>query len=719
MSIKSKEAIKTGLALTLVFGIAMQAGWMNPSWAGWAVAVIALPTAGQSINKGILRLVGTIPGCIAALAILSLVPQSRWGFILLLCAWMFFTAYMMIGSKKNSYFWVMAASTCLVITGSGSSEDLFLNAVFRTVETAMGVVVYTLIAVFLWPQTNLGAIKKTSGELVATLTGLYRANRDAMIGRDAGEGGHQALQGQVVQQLGQFTQVLQAEGSESYEIYELRRVWECFHGLSTGLMETLERWQTGLAELARIDVNAVLPDLQAFCAEIDSRFDEIQRLLGGKAVGQEPRAVTLTIDPAALRGLSFFDRAALTVAKKELENLEALTAAMLECARDLEGHAATAGNSKQSLSPGARGRGLRVPVPDLDQLRGATFVAATTSAGFLIWIYFDPPGHSGWFRFSGSIALIVGIIPQFSANQLIKPIAVFSAFVLATYVFIMPRLSTFIELGSLLFILTFLVCYFFSGLTRFLGMMSILTLLPIQNQQTYNFAALANAYLFFLMSVALMFGMSYMLRSPRPEKAVLHLLGRFFRSAEFLMSRIAHEPRRTSFLEHWKIAFHRHQMQALPAKLGAWSKAIDRNLFPNNTPEQGQTLVTSVQVLVHRIEQLLDAGAVSQAESVVRELCDDIEAWRAGIATTFGKWAKNPEAEPTAKLKERLATGLTELEKRVEETVNRARGGVTVEEGENFYRLLGGYRGVSEALLAYAGTASAIDWAQWREERFS
>ena len=39
---KIKEAIETGLAFALVFGLAMPFGWMNPYWAGWAVAVIAL-----------------------------------------------------------------------------------------------------------------------------------------------------------------------------------------------------------------------------------------------------------------------------------------------------------------------------------------------------------------------------------------------------------------------------------------------------------------------------------------------------------------------------------------------------------------------------------------------------------------------------------------------------------------------------------------------------
>ena len=71
---KLKEAIKTGLAFALVYGIALWAGWMNPYWAGWAVAVIALPTAGASIVKGTYRVVGTIPGCIAALVIHALAP---------------------------------------------------------------------------------------------------------------------------------------------------------------------------------------------------------------------------------------------------------------------------------------------------------------------------------------------------------------------------------------------------------------------------------------------------------------------------------------------------------------------------------------------------------------------------------------------------------------------------------------------------------------------
>ena len=66
-STRIKEAIKTGLAMAVVYWIAMRLGWMNPYWAAFAVAMISLPTQGQSLHKGVQRMGGTMVGCPAAL----------------------------------------------------------------------------------------------------------------------------------------------------------------------------------------------------------------------------------------------------------------------------------------------------------------------------------------------------------------------------------------------------------------------------------------------------------------------------------------------------------------------------------------------------------------------------------------------------------------------------------------------------------------------------
>ncbi|RLA13780.1 MAG: hypothetical protein DRQ52_05580, partial [Gammaproteobacteria bacterium] len=55
LSSKTKESIKTALAMTIAYGVGLQMGWDRPYWAGFAVAFISLATVGQSFNKGALR----------------------------------------------------------------------------------------------------------------------------------------------------------------------------------------------------------------------------------------------------------------------------------------------------------------------------------------------------------------------------------------------------------------------------------------------------------------------------------------------------------------------------------------------------------------------------------------------------------------------------------------------------------------------------------------
>ena len=68
---------------------------------------------------------------------------------------------------------------------------------------------------------------------------------------------------------------------------------------------------------------------------------------------------------------------------------------------------------------------------------------------------------------------------------------------------------------------------------------------------------------------------------------------------------------------------------------------------------------------------------------------------------------------------ERLSRHVAELNPRIEELFTHSgRDEITDAEGRSFYRLLGTYRGVARAGLVYAKQARAVDWAEWREERF-
>jgi len=229
---------------------------------------------------------------------------------------------------------------------------------------------------------------------------------------------------------------------------------------------------------------------------------------------------------------------------------------------------------------------------------------------------------------------------------------------------------------------------------------------------------MANMVLFLVMAFMFLYVMSYLLGSPRPEKVVLHMLDRFFHSAEFLISRKAINYMPLSSLERWRIAFHTRQLSMLPSKLAIWSKIIDSKHIQDASGDI-QALVISIQNLVYRIEQFLETDIVFRAKPLSQELRDNLQIWHAGIENIFGRWALNPEAEPIAPLRERLDAGFLRIEKQIEEVINRAGDEISREEGENFFRLLGGYRGISEAVLVYAGIAQAINWSCLREERFS
>ena len=254
LSTPAKEAIKTGLAMVIVFGIAFLFGWDKPEWAGLAVAMVSLPGIGQSLNKGTRRIAGTLLGAMAGLLYLGLFPQDRWWLLTCYSLHLGVCAYMLMG-KKNPYFWHVTSFVALtiIVNTSGTSEGAFQAAMARLEENAMGILVYTLIAVFLWPRNSMGQLKETSCKLFAIQGRLYRTYRELMAGRSTAEE-VRSLRMQEAALLPKVGQTLEAAESDSHEVFALRDQWRRFHHLSMALEETLERWCESFPEVQSLDL---------------------------------------------------------------------------------------------------------------------------------------------------------------------------------------------------------------------------------------------------------------------------------------------------------------------------------------------------------------------------------------------------------------------------------------------------------------------------------
>ena len=721
LSTRTKEAIKIGLAMVIVYAIAMQMGWDKPYWAGFTVVTISVLSGGMSLSRGVARTLGTLVGAVAGLAIMGLFPQERWWLMVCLSLYLGFCTYMLTG-KHQSYFWFLAAFTCLIIVGVSSppeSQSVFQVAVLRTQETALGALVYTLIAVFLWPRSSVGMFSDASRKLWATQTQLFRTYQELMSGKGTAEDSR-PLRLQEIQQLTLVGQLLNAAEIDSYEVWEVRQQWRQFCDQSMSLMETLERWRQSFAEIQSLNLHKLLPNLEAVCSELDRRFEQIGRMLAGEAPTQAAQAITLTVDKDQMRALTHFQQAAVVVTQIQLENLERLSRSLFDCVADIRGY--TRRTAVPAVEP-ARRWTLAV---DPDRFRAVIRVLLTLWLAFLLWVYVNPPGHSAYVMMAGIFALIIANVPQVRPSLLFLTWGGGIAFGGVLYIFVMPHLTGFVELAALIFAAFFVMHYLLGEprhlVARMFTMASFLIVISIDNQQTYSFSDYANDVVWIMLSLALAVSTAHFPTSPRPEKVFLRLLRRFFRHAEFLISGLAPDGQRLKGITgRWRSVLYQNDLLELPGKLAAYGKQIDYRAFPDNTPEQVQTLVASLYALANRIKDLVEAGDYPQAELLQKRLLDDLRAWHQVIDARLQRRADDPTQyiEPSADVRKRLTDRLAGLEASIEEIFTRSDNGeLSTADYDSLYRLLGSYRGLSEAAIDYAQLADGINWAPWQEARF-
>ena len=202
----------------------------------------------------------------------------------------------------------------------------------------------------------------------------------------------------------------------------------------------------------------------------------------------------------------------------------------------------------------------------------------------------------------------------------------------------------------------------------------------------------------------------------RPQDRFLALLERFFRSTDFLLSNIhSGASRKTSRLFRWAWALHRHEVMVLPQRLRAWGGALPPAALGNKGREQLQSLLNSLQALSNRIQLLLDGESMARTGVRGQELLVDMRDWQLGVEETIRGLLADPGTVDHVAFRSRLEKMIARLEVHIEEALEKD---LSAEEGGNIYRLLGAYRGVSEALVDLTEQVSPIDWARLREERF-
>jgi len=718
LSRKTKEAIKTATAMTLAYGGALSMGWDKPMYAGLVVSLMSLETIGQSLNKASMRMFGTLAAAALALTILSFFAQAPWLLMVWLSLVVGYCAYMACGTKQQ-YFWTVCGFTCVIFTVSGGddSAQTFHTVMVRLQETGLGILVYSLVSLFLWPVHSEGNLLAAAGKLAATQQQLFQSYLDVMKGEQPAAS-LQELRTQESQLQARMGQMLEAAESDSHAIAEQKPVWERYRLLTVGFAASLDRWKESLADARSLDLGRMMPHLSAVVTELDGRLAQVARMMGGHKPERSPADMDLSMDKAAVATLSPFNKASLVLFRAHLKQLDTQTRDLFDVVSEI----------KQFGPPAAvaeTGRPPRAPfVLDPDRMTGVVRVMASLWLAYLAVVYVNGmPGGPEFVIITGSFVMALVAMPQVSVWKISVPLAMGVLCAAIVYLLVMPRLSSFLGLGTVLFVVTFGYCYLFAdprkALGKALGLAMLAAVTSIANQQSYNFMTVATMALIFPFCFLLLSVTAHIPFSPRPEKAFLRLLVRFFRSYEYLLSAVQRDPKQP--VTRWarrRQAYHAHDVATLPAKLRLWARFINLSELPGTSAEHLQVLQSGLQRLAERMQELLEEQRKPQSPFLRQKLGEDVRVWYRAA-----EQAVHALCEGAAGEQERLRAGLVDvmhrLETRIAEVINEVpHGQLGPQDGENFCRLLGVYRGLSETIVELAGTADVIDWRVWQEERF-
>jgi uncharacterized membrane protein YccC len=623
----------------------------------------------------------------------------------------------MLGAK-NPYFYFVSAFVCVIIAFDGGVESLsaFETAVSRIQETGMGILVYTLISFFLWPQNTKAVLDDASRKLISVQSQLFQSCRDILSNDNTASDSGQ-LRIQQGQLLNQFGQALDGAEADSYEVWDMRHQWQRFRQLSSELGEALDSWRTTLGDVRQLNLPGLLPNLEAVCSELGTRFEHIEQVLIGDASEHTPRPITVEIDRAKIHKLNHFQEAALVTTKAQLERVEFLSQALLDCVATIRG-----GQQENSMQTDIEFNNNQVSF-DPDRFGAAVRVLAGMWISFLIWIYINPPAAQLMIILVITLGMAVAQMPWVPVWKFFLPLALSAVFAGIIYLFVMPNLTGYAELGLLIFVVTFAFLYLFAEqrlmLLRTIGLALFLLFISVQNQQTYSFPAYANQVVMVLVANFVLVIASHIPTSARPEKAFLRLLNRFVQRVDFLLSHLSLDRRQLSWLERQKMVYYQNDLFVLPQKISVWGKQIDYQVFPENSPEQVQEIIDSIDMLARRMKMLIDARQYTQANSLTNELLQEVSAWRNAVQQSLRASSPDRSVSLRANRQKALSVNLKKLEDRISSTFDPTREeALRDQDYKNFYRLLGAFRLMSEATIAHSRLAADINWAQWKEARF-
>ena len=173
---------KTFAAAMLALVIALWLDLPRPYWAMATVYITSQPLAGATSSKALYRVLGTLIGATASVAVIPVFVDAPELLCLVIALWVGTCLYLsLLDRTPRSYLFMLSGYT-LALIGFPAVTDpasIFDTAVARSEEIMLGIICATVVSTLVLPRSVAPAI---GAKLEAWLADARRLSRDILLG---------------------------------------------------------------------------------------------------------------------------------------------------------------------------------------------------------------------------------------------------------------------------------------------------------------------------------------------------------------------------------------------------------------------------------------------------------------------------------------------------------------------------------------------------------
>lgn len=559
---KLKFSIKASLSMALAYLIPLSQGWSQASTAAITVMLIAaMGSVSESVLKGAMRAVGTIIGAIIGMTLIAIFPQDRFFFLLSLSLAVAIPLYLVRAYKGDPSIFMLTAMTMMMVFKNGEVDDVFIFGLDKTYMTIFGIMVYTVVGVFLWPVN----IEDTTTQSALVLS---KAQSQLFIDRKSTKDVRTKSLATLLENEALLEKATMDTGTASIDMQQ----WH-------SMIYNYKNINAHLTLLSMHDKEAYTDNLDLYISNYNVLENEITLLLKEISLAWEnkqevsvPEALTPEYQSDKIKGLSHLERASLITTIQDMKKLHEELRALATKLNRIHSPLPTFFESEEI--PENR----RFLWGDIEHLKGVlvTFIIFWVATFF--WIEMNPFGGFMVVALATGLSVLTTFTPL-KPSLLIIIFTISFIFAALMYVFALPNLHYGWELGLFIFAYGFISFHLINPKMTIFFLLGLFTF-NIGNTMYYDFGIFLLLLLMFYLFLTLLHIFYYIPFSTRPEHLFLKMKNRFFRLTQDMLERGRREQEgKSSWLTTLRAKYSEMHLVSTVKKMQLWGNGVDVKYF--------------------------------------------------------------------------------------------------------------------------------------------